>query len=183
MAGALAPGGKTGQSVVMGPDRLTRFNELPTPAARRALLECCSAPRWAEMMAAARPYGRARDAIRQSDAIIGDLVDAEVADALAGHPRIGERAASLADWSRREQAGVDADDAQITRALADANAEYERRFGHIYLVCASGRAGSELLALLRDRLDNEPEEEWQIVRTELQKINALRLERLLADSA
>jgi 2-oxo-4-hydroxy-4-carboxy-5-ureidoimidazoline decarboxylase len=180
----------------MGTDRLTRFNELPALAARSALLECCSAPRWAEQMAAARPYGRAQDAIRQSNAIIGDLVDAELADALAGHPRIGERAeadaaangdtgaatASSAEWSRREQAGVDADDAQTRRALADANAEYEQRFGHIYLVCASGRTGSELLALLRGRLHNEPEEEWQVVRTELQKINALRLERLLADS-
>jgi 2-oxo-4-hydroxy-4-carboxy-5-ureidoimidazoline decarboxylase len=180
----------------MGTDRLTRFNELPAPAVRRALLECCSAPRWAEQMAAARPYGRAQDAIRRSNAIIGDLVDAELAEALAGHPRIGERAdsdvaadgntdaapASLADWSRREQAAVDADDAQTRRELADANAEYEQRFGHIYLVCASGRTGTELLALLRGRLHNEPEEEWQVVRTELQKINALRLERLLADS-
>ena len=147
-------------------------------------------------MAAARPYGRAHDAIRQSDAIVGDLIEAELAEALAGHPRIGELAdadaaanrdtdaatASSADWSGREQAGVDADDAQTRRALANANAEYEQRFGHIYLVCASGRTGSELLALLRSRLHNEPEEEWQVVRTELQKINALRLERLLADS-
>jgi 2-oxo-4-hydroxy-4-carboxy-5-ureidoimidazoline decarboxylase len=58
--------------------------------------------------------------------------------------------------------------------------EYEQRFGHIYLVCASGRTGEELLALLRGRLRNEPEDEWHVVRAELQKINALRLERLLA---
>ncbi len=84
------------------------------------------------------------------------------------------------DWSRREQSGVDADDAATKRALAEANLEYEQRFGHIYLVCASGRTGKELLALLRGRLQNEPEDEWQVVRTELQKINALRLQRLMA---
>lgn len=147
-------------------------------------------------MAAARPYASVRDAIEQSDAIMAGLAAAELAEALAGHPRIGERAdtdlaadagtdaaaVSSADWSRREQAGVDADDAPTRRAFADANWEYERQFGHIYLVCASGRTGSELLALLRGRLHNEPEEEWQVVRTELQKINALRLERLLAGS-
>jgi 2-oxo-4-hydroxy-4-carboxy-5-ureidoimidazoline decarboxylase len=180
----------------MGTDRLTRFNQLPALAARHELLACCSAPRWADRMAAGRPYGRTQDAVRQSNAIIADLVDAELAEALAGHPRIGVRAdtdpaadagtdaaaVSSADWSRREQAGVDADDAPTRRALADSNAEYERRFGHIYLVCASGRTGSELLALLRGRLHNEPEEEWQVVRNELQKINALRLGRLLAGS-
>ena len=68
------------------------------------------------------------------------------------------------------------------RALAEANLEYEQRFGHIYLVCASGRTGRELLDVVRGRLLNEPEDEWQVVRTELQKINALRLQRLMAGS-
>jgi 2-oxo-4-hydroxy-4-carboxy-5-ureidoimidazoline decarboxylase len=164
----------------MGTDVLTWFNELPARDARRALLECCSAPAWAEQMAAARPYRRAEDAIGRSSAIIADLTVAQLQEALAGHPRIGERPGT--DSSRREQAGVDADDAATKRALADANVEYEQRFGHIYLVCAAGRTGPELLALLRGRLRNEPEEEWQVVRTELQKINTLRLERLLAGS-
>lgn len=177
----------------MGTDRLSWFNELATPAAERALLECCAVSRWVDKVAAARPYDSTEDAIRESDVIVADLAVAELAAALAGHPRIGERAncdpaatpdaeASAASWSRREQAGVDPDDAQTRRALADANVEYEQRFGHIYVVCASGRTGKELLALLRERLHNEPEEEWQVVRAELQKINALRLERLLADS-
>jgi 2-oxo-4-hydroxy-4-carboxy-5-ureidoimidazoline decarboxylase len=178
----------------MGSERLTWFNQLPTQAARRALLECCAASTWADQMAAARPYDSTQAAVQQSNAVVANLAVAELAEALAGHPRIGERAgtdpgvsaateagaARAADWSRREQAGVDADDAHTGRALADANVEYEHRFGHIYLVCASGRTGEELLALLRGRLDNAPEEEWKVVRTELRKINALRLERLLA---
>jgi len=164
----------------MATDRLISFNDLPARDARRALQECCSAPGWAEQMAAARPYGSVEDAIAQSSAIVADLSVADLAAALAGHPRIGERATT--DLSRQEQSGVDADDAQTKRALAAANVEYEQRFGHIYLVCASGRTGRELLALLRARLQNEPEDEWQVVRTELQKINALRLERLLAGS-
>jgi len=170
---------------MMEADRLISFNELSARDAERALLECCSAPSWAEQMAAGRPYGAARDAIRQSSAIVAGLTVADLAEGLAGHPRIGERqapAAPDAGWSGREQSGVDADDAATKRALAEANVAYEQRFGHIYLVFASGRTGKELLALLRERLQNEPEDEWQVVRTELQKINALRLERLLAGS-
>ena len=139
-------------------------------------------------MAAARPYASAEDAIRQSSAIVAALTAGALAEALAGHPRIGERrdagdgAPQAADWSRREQSGVDADDAETKRALAEANLEYEERFGHIYLVCASGRTGKELLDLLCARLQNEPVDEWHVVRTELQKINALRLQRLMAGS-
>ena len=170
----------------MGTDGLTWFNELPHRAAQQALLDCCAASRWAEQMAAARPYASAQDAIRQSSAIVAALTVTDLAEALAGHPRIGERpdaadgTSPAADWSRREQSGVDADDANFRRALVGANLEYEQRFGHIYLVYASGRTGEELLDVLRARLRNEPEDEWQVVRTELQKINALRLQRLMA---
>ncbi len=165
----------------MGTDRLTCFNDLPARAAQQALLECCSAPTWAAQMAAARPYPSAQDAIRESGAIVATLTITDLADALAGHPRIGERP-DVAGRSAREQAGVDAEDVTTTQALAAANQQYEQRFGHIYLVCAAGRTGPELLDVLRDRLRNEPEEEWQVVRTELQKINALRLQQILASS-
>ena len=76
----------------MGGDRLTHLNELPAPAARDELLACCSAPSWAEQMAAGRPYGSAHDAIRQSAMIVASMTVPDLAAALASHPRIGERA-------------------------------------------------------------------------------------------
>jgi 2-oxo-4-hydroxy-4-carboxy-5-ureidoimidazoline decarboxylase len=196
----------------MGTDQLTWFNQLPARAAQQTLLDCCSAPGWAAQMTAGRPYSAAEDVIERSSAIVAALSAADLAEALAGHPRIGERpdspgdsasqkrgnqdgasqdaasqqgasqqgAAAAVNWSRQEQSGVEAGDTATTRALAAGNLEYEQRFGHIYLVCASGRTGQELLALLHGRLGNKPEDEWQVVRTELQKINALRLQRLLA---
>jgi 2-oxo-4-hydroxy-4-carboxy-5-ureidoimidazoline decarboxylase len=170
----------------MGTDQLTWFNQLPARAAQQTLLECCSAPGWAEQMTAGRPYSSAEDAIKLSGAIVASLSAADLAEALAGHPRIGERpdtsqhAPGAAVWSAREQAGVDVDDTQTRQELAEGNLEYEQRFGHIYLVCASGRTGKELLALLRGRLQNDPVDEWRVVRTELQKINVLRLRQLLA---
>jgi 2-oxo-4-hydroxy-4-carboxy-5-ureidoimidazoline decarboxylase len=170
----------------MGGDGLTRFNELPAPAATAELLACSSAPSWAERMTAGRPYCSADDAIRQSAMIVASMTVTDLAEALAGHPRIGEPAAPRrgplrsAEWSAQEQSGVNDADDETAGALAESNLEYERRFGHIYLVCASGRTGAQLLSVLRSRLRNDAPAEWQVVRSELQQINEIRLRKLLA---
>ena len=70
-------------------------------------------------------------------------------------------------------------DQAVLDALADGNRVYEERFGHVYLVCATGRSAEELLGLLRARLGNNPKTERMVVRDELGKINRLRLERLV----
>ena len=172
----------------MGGDRLAHLNELPAPAAEDELLTCCSAQSWADQMAAGRPYLSAHDAIRQSAMIVASMTETDLAEALAGHPRIGQRTEAdhgpplAAAWSAQEQSGVTDADAETARGLAESNLEYERRFGHIYLVCASGRTGAQLLSLLRSRLHNDAPAEWQVVRSELQKINEIRLRKLLAGS-
>ncbi len=75
---------------------------------------------------------------------------------------------------------MDPADQATMQALADGNQAYEHRFGHIYLVCATGRSGPDLLALLQERLGNAPAAEWRVVRAELEKINRIRLAKLLA---
>ena len=183
MTALLAAPLAAGKSDGMSADELARFNGLPSEVAREQLLACCSSPVWADRMAAGRPYSSARDAVRQSGAIVAILTLPELEAALAGHPRIGERSAEAgqsADWSRSEQSGTSTADEPTRRALADFNLEYERRFGHVYLVAASGRSAAELLAILRARLRNSPPTEWRVVRTELQKINELRLVKMLA---
>jgi 2-oxo-4-hydroxy-4-carboxy-5-ureidoimidazoline decarboxylase len=177
---------------------LKRLNGLPDGAAREELLACCSSARWAAEMASGRPFASADEIITCSEAAVAGLTQADLEQALAGHPRIGDRsqagaaavrgdaagqpgheAGAAAGWSRQEQAGVQAADQSVVRALAEGNEAYERRFGHIYLVCATGRSGAELLALLRERLDNDPAAEWDVVRRELGKINRIRLRKLL----
>jgi 2-oxo-4-hydroxy-4-carboxy-5-ureidoimidazoline decarboxylase len=141
---------------------------------------CCSSARWAAEVASGRPYASADQILARSDQAVARLAPADLEQALAGHPRIGAgRGAD--DRSRREQAGVLGADPATIQALADGNQAYERRFGHIYLVCATGRSAGELLALLRERLGNEPGAEWAVVRSELAKINRIRLARLLED--
>jgi 2-oxo-4-hydroxy-4-carboxy-5-ureidoimidazoline decarboxylase len=153
---------------------------MPGELARQHLRACCSSERWVAEVASGRPYATAEDLLASSDAATAGLEPADLEQALAGHPRIGE-GRHADDRSRREQAGVLGADAAVIQALAEGNEEYERRFGHIYLVCATGRSAADLLALLRQRLGNDPAAEWGVVRSELGKINRIRLARLLGD--
>ncbi|MEU8896726.1 2-oxo-4-hydroxy-4-carboxy-5-ureidoimidazoline decarboxylase [Nocardia sp. NPDC048505] len=160
---------------------LAGFGALPEAAAIDALLGCCSAPEWARAVAAGRPYASDAELFAAADAALAALPESGIDQALAGHPRIGARAESAA--SAREQAGVAQADDGVRAALAEGNRAYEQKFGHIYLVCATGKSGAELLDILRDRLGNDPATERQVMRTELAKINRIRLARLLGGAA
>ncbi|MEV6774274.1 2-oxo-4-hydroxy-4-carboxy-5-ureidoimidazoline decarboxylase [Nocardia sp. NPDC051030] len=155
----------------------TEFALLTESAAAKTLLTCCSSPAWAQAVAARRPYSNIDELLIAADAELTALSEGEVDRALAGHPRIGERTEDAN--SAREQAGMaDADDA-VRVGIAVGNEEYEAKFGHVYLVCASGRTSEELLAVLMERIGNDAETERRIVRQELGKINRIRLRRLL----
>lgn len=151
------------------------------------LVSCCAAESWAERVLAGRPYAERAGLWAVSDAATAELDDVGLGQALAGHPRIGERVVAHASgdragaWSRQEQAGVATAEADVLTSLAAANADYELRFGHVYLVCASGRGAAELLAVCRARLDKDPETERGVVLHELAKINRLRLDKLLSE--
>jgi len=100
--------------------------------------------------------------------------------AMAGHPRIGER--RLSGWSVREQAGVRSGagpDPGTLSALADGNAAYEQRFGHVFLICATGRGPAEILAELNRRMANDPATEREVAAAEIGKINDIRLRKLV----
>jgi 2-oxo-4-hydroxy-4-carboxy-5-ureidoimidazoline decarboxylase len=153
------------------------FNGLSGAEAVRALRGCCDSGRWAEQIAAGRPYSTPDDLYAAADATLADLAEADVDEALAAHPRIGDRPTG-AD-SRREQAGVAGASEQTLADLAEANRAYEARFGHVYLVCATGKSADELLAIARSRLSNDPATERRVLRAELSKINYVRLWRML----
>lgn len=158
---------------------LDRFNGLPPAAAEEALLACCASPGWAARVAAGRPYGTPSALVVAGVAAFDNLTWPDLAQVLAAHPRIGERPAGdskEAAWSRREQSGVQG----AETALAEANRAYEERFGHLFLIFASGRSAEEILAAARARLGNDDETERRVVRGELRKIVELRLERLVA---
>lgn len=170
------------------PEQLAWFHALPAADARGLLLACCAAGPWAAQLVAGRPYPAMTALLRESDEAVASLTVSQLADALAGHPRIGGRVPApavsrSAGWSRQEQSGMAAADEPTRQAIAELNAAYEERFGHMYLVCATGRTAAELLALLQARLGHDDEAEWRTVRSELQQINRIRLRKLLAGAA
>ncbi|MFI6159630.1 MULTISPECIES: 2-oxo-4-hydroxy-4-carboxy-5-ureidoimidazoline decarboxylase [Micromonospora] len=162
--------------------RIEEFNALAAQRAEDDLLACCAVPRWAREVAAGRPYPDLAALLAAAHAASAGLTWPEVAQALAAHPRIGQRPAGQRredGWSRGEQSGLDAASARSRADIAEANEAYERRFGHLFLVCAAGRSDAELLAAARDRLAHDEATEREVVRGELAKIAALRIRKLL----
>lgn len=161
---------------------LDRINRLPLPELVTELRGCLDVPRWAHDVAAKRPFEDSTQAFHAAQDAASELTVAEIRSALSAHPRIGERPTvgdAGAHWSRSEQSGVDPADREIQAALREGNEEYERRFGHVYLVCASGRSGAELLEILRSRLANDANTELSIIADELRAISRLRLATLI----
>lgn len=164
---------------------LDRLNGLDPATAERDLLSCCGSRAWAREMAAGRPFASMDELLARADRVWWDLEPDDWLEAFRAHPRIGERKADAgqtereAGWSRGEQAAMDSAADPTRRALAAGNAEYEARFGHIYIVCATGRSADEMLALLRRRLANDPATEMRVAAEEQRKITRLRLEKLV----
>jgi 2-oxo-4-hydroxy-4-carboxy-5-ureidoimidazoline decarboxylase len=160
-----------------GPHGLAWLNALPGDEAVTVLLGCCAAPGWARRVASGRPYPTVDDLVTAAGLAWDRRGPGELDAAMAGHPRIGERPGQLAGWSQREQAGI-GQDPGVLAALREANAAYERRFGHVFLICAAGRGPDEILADLRRRMANEPAAEREVAAAEIGKINAVRLRKL-----
>jgi 2-oxo-4-hydroxy-4-carboxy-5-ureidoimidazoline decarboxylase len=157
---------------------LARFNAADGVEASAALLACCASQKWASALVAGRPYTD-EDALRARSAEVFDgLAWPDLTEAMAAHPRIGERAEGAgteAGWSRQEQSAAATGDESLRERLRAGNAEYERRFGHVFLICATGLSTERVLDALRERMDNDIDDEREVVRGELRKIADLRL--------
>jgi OHCU decarboxylase len=159
---------------------IDRFNELPEDKAVAELLAVCHSRRWAEAVAAGRPYADVAALQQAADEVWTGLDPDDWLEALEAHPRIGESGGASADWSRQEQAGVgDAGD-DVRERIARGNAAYEARFGHVFLISAAGRSADEILAALTERLGNDPDTELAVAAGEHRRITRLRIERLMA---
>lgn len=157
------------------------FDALTPPAAGALLRPSCASTAWVEAMVTQRPYGSLDAVLVRSDAVLADCGWADLEQALAAHPRIGERSVGAdreAAWSRDEQSGTDRADADAD-ALRAGNVEYEQRFGYVFLICATGRTSAQLLDALRARLGNDARAEREVIRAELTAIVRLRLAKTL----
>lgn len=156
--------------------RIAEVNDMADAALVAAFLRCVAVDRWARELAGSRPFPDVDGLLARADEVSAGLTAAELRRALDDHPRIGARTAT-GSMSAAEQSAVDS--VTLADRLLAANLAYEERFGHIYLVCASGRDGADLLADCAARMANDPATELGVVRRELGRIARLRLERMI----
>jgi 2-oxo-4-hydroxy-4-carboxy-5-ureidoimidazoline decarboxylase len=157
---------------------LDELNRLDASRAHGEFTRCCGSTRWAAAMVAARPFASLDVMLGHADGIWASLDGDDWLEAFAAHPKIGESRAVSA-WSAAEQAGMTAAGDDAKARLAASNAAYEARFGYIFIVCATGKSSSEMLAMLETRLTNDPGNELAIAAGEQRKITALRLAKLV----
>jgi OHCU decarboxylase len=164
---------------------LEQLNVLSAKEAKSEFLKCCGSERWAAQMIAERPFGTLDDLTTKADRVWWSLEPHDWLKAFHRHPKIGEKKAAAVTseqsktWSATEQAGLSTAASQTLEALADLNQKYEEKFGYIFIVCATGKSSEEMLAILRNRLGNDPDEELPIAAAEQAKITKLRLMKLV----
>lgn len=167
--------------------RIATLNGLPEVEARAALERCCGSGRWVDAMLVARPWPDREALFAAAERAADALGPDDWREAFAHHPRIGDRAAlerrfaGTAAWAADEQRGAAAAPAALLDALEDGNRSYEERFGHIFIVCATGLTAEDMLSRLRARLTNDRERELAIAADEQRRITRLRLQKLLEE--
>jgi OHCU decarboxylase len=164
---------------------LDRLNALSESEAEAELLKCCGSTLWARRMAGERPFDSLQGLLAAADSVWWALDREDWLEAFSRHPKIGERESARAQapeakqWSEQEQAGTESADEETKREFREGNREYEEKFGHIYIVCATGKSAGEMLYGLRERMGNDSETELSRAAEEQRKITELRLRKLL----
>ena len=165
---------------------LAELNVLPRYRAEEELLKCCGSRAWVQWMARRRPFASFDRLLQAASEIWSRLDPADWMEAFRAHPQIGQRqpaghtSAQAQAWSAQEQAGMSQAGVGVTMNLEEANREYLEKFGYIFIVCATEKTAEEILAILRSRLPNTPEQESRVAAEEQDKITRLRLKRLVA---
>jgi OHCU decarboxylase len=164
---------------------LETLNGLPLSEALDELLKCCGSREWATRLAGERSFTSLEELQDKSESIWWSLTSDDWLEAFRSHPKIGERKAAITvaaeaqKWSEQEQASVGGSAGETLELLAELNQRYEAKFGYIFIVCASGKSAEEMLLLLRERLQNNQEDEIRIAASEQAKITALRIDKLI----
>jgi 2-oxo-4-hydroxy-4-carboxy-5-ureidoimidazoline decarboxylase len=161
--------------------KLEEWNDLPEEAAIAPILACCGSQAFARAVVRSRPFSNVSLLSSAAERIWWSLGESDWMEALACHPRIGELPTKSAEqfsaWSNEEQSRARAADSAVLQAIAEKNREYEKRNGFLYIVCASGKSGAELLEILDRRLANSIEVEMREAAEQQRQITNIRLRK------
>lgn len=161
---------------------LAQFNKASRDEAIATLRPCLDVDRWVEAVVDGRPFSDIEAVLSEGRIAANPLLQAEVDEALAHHPRIGEQAAgdsAEARMSASEQASLGDSSAQLEQALEQGNRHYEAKFDRVFLIRAAGRDRAEILSELRRRMTHSEAEELETVAGQLREIALLRLENTI----
>jgi len=172
---------------------LERLNSLSANEAEAEFYQCCGSRNWTRQMVNARPIGSLDELISKADCIWWSLKAQDWLEAFRSHPKIGEKGKGIPadqtktdwlkslsqEWSEQEQSRVRNASQETMQTLVNLNRRYEEKFGYIFIVCATGKSSEEMLALLRERLNNDPENELRVAAAEQSRISQLRLKKLI----
>ena len=165
---------------------IDQLNRLSEDDATTAFEQCCGAAQWVERMVYARPFETLAEVLETSDTIWEECDVDDYEEAFTHHPKIGDveslskKYENTKTWAVGEQKGVENADHAVIEKLAEGNKTYEEKFGHIFIVCATGKSAAEMLSMLEGRMKNDPKDEILIAAGEQNKITRLRLKKLLA---
>jgi 2-oxo-4-hydroxy-4-carboxy-5-ureidoimidazoline decarboxylase len=161
------------------------INSATPDQARHMFRQCCTSEAWINRMVSARPYASDAELREAADIHWQGLTEDDYLEAFEGHPKIGDvsslkkKYANTKELAAGEQSGVNVATDEIIQDLADGNTGYEKKFGFIFIVCATGKSAQEMSCLLQTRLVNSRDVELSIAVQEQQKIFQIRLEKLL----
>ncbi len=166
---------------------LEDLNHCDIKQAHIELLKCCSSSQWTEKMLAVRPYKSVSHLLELAGQIWSDLGEVDYLEAFAAHPKIGaskppDNAKNTESWTSKEQAGMMSADEQTKLKLKTENQKYAEKFGYIFIVCATGKSASEMLELLRPRLETTPDTALKIATREQMTFTNMRLNKMLRDA-
>lgn len=154
--------------------------ETTDAALREGLTASLAVPRWVEDVASHAPFESLEQLMLVAYTEATPLSPDEIAQAIAHHPRIGEKPkgeGTSQAFSRAEQGSSE----ELADEIAAGNRAYEERFGRVFIIRAAGRTRAEILAELNRRLQLDDETELVIVGEQLRDIALLRLEKLFGE--
>jgi 2-oxo-4-hydroxy-4-carboxy-5-ureidoimidazoline decarboxylase len=164
---------------------LHELNILPNKQLKEQLTKCCGSSAWVNKMLPFFPADDLVELLEDAEEQWYTCSQQDWKEAFTHHPKIGDieslkkKFTSTEQWASGEQSGVNTASQKTIEALAEGNREYEKKFGYIFIVCATGKSAAEMLDILESRLPNTPEDEIQVAADEQNKITKLRLEKLL----
>jgi len=150
----------------------------------KVLSDCCGSEKWVIGMYEHYPFKTEEKLFYEAERIWFSLNESDWLEAFLHHPKIGdinslrEKFSSSKHLAENEQAGVN-DASHVTLdELARFNEEYEKKFGYIFIICATGKSAEEMLEIIRSRIGNEKENEILIAMKEQSKITQIRLNKI-----